>query len=68
MYEYEALLGLYWRRKAEILEEKSGPVPLCPPQIPRAIFWDEIRASTATDGGRDTAITGVTNLWLLLAG
>jgi hypothetical protein len=57
MYEYEALLGLYWQRKAEILEEKSGPVPLCPPQIPRGIYWDETRASTATGWGCGMAIT-----------
>jgi hypothetical protein len=63
MYEYEALLELYWQRKAEILEEKSGPMPLCPPQIPSGIYWYETRDSTATDWGRGTAITGVTNLY-----
>jgi hypothetical protein len=63
MYEYEALLELYWQRKAEILEEKSDPMPLCPPQIQSGIYWYETRASTVTAWGRGTAITGVTNLY-----
>jgi hypothetical protein len=34
-----------WQEKTEVLGEKPVPVPLCPPQIPRGLTRDRIRAS-----------------------
>jgi hypothetical protein len=33
-------------RKAEVLREKSVPVPLRPPQIPHGLLWEQTQAST----------------------
>jgi hypothetical protein len=42
--EYGVLVGWYWQEKAEVLEEKPVPVPLCPLQIPHGRAWLLIRA------------------------
>jgi hypothetical protein len=38
-----------WQGKTEVLGEKPGPVPLCPPQIPHGLTRDRTRASAAGD-------------------
>jgi hypothetical protein len=43
-----------WRRKTEVLAEKTVPVPLCPPQIPHRLTRNRTRAS-AVRGRRLTA-------------
>jgi hypothetical protein len=34
-----------YRGKQKYSSEKAVPLPLCPPQIPKSLAWDRIRAS-----------------------
>jgi hypothetical protein len=49
-----APVELNWHGKTEVLGEKPVPVPLCPPQIPHGLTWDQTGAS-AVGGRRLTA-------------
>jgi hypothetical protein len=46
--------GWYWQGKTDVLEEKSIPVPLCPPENSHGITWNENR-NFAVRGRRLTA-------------
>jgi len=43
--EFGALVECYLQEKTEILHEKLAPLPLCPPQIPHGLAWDQTWAS-----------------------
>jgi len=51
MYEYGALVEWYWQEKADVLGEKSVPVPLFAPQIPNVLTKGRTWSS-AVIGGR----------------
>ena len=45
--------------KTDVLGEKPVLVPLCPPQIPQAIAWNQKQASAVTDRRITDAVTVV---------
>jgi hypothetical protein len=41
MNDYRALKEQYGQEKAKVLKEKTVTAPLCPPQIPQGLAWDQ---------------------------